>query len=259
MKNRSLWFSLVGVGVALFVACSADPPVVDARVPNVSAWPEDDGQVFGGGYETISAAQPVFVRPGEYPPPIVERPEKSPSAMYREVNVKRDYMPYGSRGRSRRRMSPRYVTIHSTQNWSRGADAWRHSLALKRGALGRISWHYTVDEYRAVQHLPTTEQGNHADHNGPGNRTSIGIEMCEHPGNSRSQTMERTAKLAAWLCVKHDIPVRNVVPHYKWPRWGKNPPNKNCPHFLMTNGRPGSKWRGFVKVVERYHQQMTGR
>ena len=29
------------------------------------------------------------------------------------------------------------------------------------------------------------------------------------------------------------IPLSNVVPHYHWPRRGKNPPNKNCPHFLM--------------------------
>jgi len=156
-------------------------------------------------------------------------------------------------------MSPRYITIHSTQNWSRGADANRHSLALKRGALGRLSWHYTTDEDRAVQHLPTTEQGNHADYDGPGNRYSIGIEMCENPGNSRTETMNRTAKLAAWLMVKHNLPVSRVVPHYKWPRKGKNPPNKNCPHFLLDNGRPGKKWQGFLNKVNSYHRQITGR
>ncbi|MGJ8695054.1 MAG: peptidoglycan recognition protein family protein [Verrucomicrobiaceae bacterium] len=154
-------------------------------------------------------------------------------------------------------MAPRYITIHSTQNWSRGADANRHALALKRGALGRLSWHYTVDEDRAVQHLPTSEQGNHADYDGPGNRYSIGIEMCEHPGNSRAQTLERTAKLAAWLMHQYKLPVSRVVPHYKWPRKGKSPANKNCPHFLLDNGRPGAKWRAFQQKVDSYYRKIS--
>ena len=68
--------------------------------------------------------------------------------------------------------------------------------------------------------------------------------------------MDRSAKLAAYLMVKHNIPLSRVVPHYHWPRWGKNPPNKNCPHFLMTNGRPGAKWQAFLAKVNRYHKQI---
>ncbi|NNC87570.1 MAG: N-acetylmuramoyl-L-alanine amidase [Akkermansiaceae bacterium] len=154
-------------------------------------------------------------------------------------------------------MRPRYITIHSTQNWSSGADAWRHGLALKRSKLGKLSWHYTVDEDVAVQHLPTTITGNHADYDGPGNRYSIGIEMCEHPGNSRSVTIDRTAKLSAYLMKKYNIPLSRVVPHYHWPRRGQNPPNKNCPHFLLNNGRPGSKWRSFLGKVNGYHKAIT--
>lgn len=196
---------------------------------------------------------PAAVGVSDYRPPS-SGGTKSASRLYSEVRVKKDFLPYGARGRSRRSMRPTYITIHSTQNWSRGADALRHSLALKRSKLGRLSWHYTTDDTRTVQHLPTTEQGNHADHNGPGNRTSIGIEMCEHVGNSRERTMERTAKLAAWLMHKHRIPLSNVVPHHKWPRWGRKPPNKNCPHFLMTNGRPGAKWTAFKRRVQRHYE-----
>tara|TARA_Y100000814_G_C12006831_1_gene290596 strand:- start:311 stop:472 length:162 start_codon:yes stop_codon:yes gene_type:complete len=29
-----------------------------------------------------------------------------------------------------------------------------------------------------------------------------------------------------------------------------NPMHKNCPHFLMTNGRPGRKWNDFLKMVK---------
>lgn len=278
MRRKSLWFALSGLGVVVFAACSADPPVVSvgdvytpywagSRTPyggiqdrngdrRAKDWKEQYGRLNSdAGPATASAGGNPMIRASASSP----GSSLSPSSLYREVNVKKDYLSYNARGRTRRSMAPRYITIHSTQNWSQGADALRHSLALKNGALGSLSWHYTVDEDRAVQHLPTNERGNHADYDGPGNLYSIGIEMCEHPGNSRSQTLERTAKLAAWLCVKYDLPASRVVPHYSWPRRGKNPPNKNCPHFLLSNGRPGSKWQGFVKAVDVYRRRMLGR
>lgn len=184
-------------------------------------------------------------------------PRKSSADLLEEVRVKRDYISTRRRSRTGKRMKPRYITIHSTQNWSKGADAYRHSLALKNGKLGSLSWHYTLDEKVAVQHLPTTEQGRHADFDGPGNHYSIGLEMCEHPGNSRRATTARTAKLTAWLMYKHNIPLSKVVPHYHWPRWGHNPAHKNCPHFLLDNGRPGKKWAGFQAQVKKYHDSIT--
>lgn len=190
----------------------------------------------------------------------------SQSAIMREIRLKVDMVPKGTHGRRVvRPMSPRFITIHSTQNWT--ADAERHSLALKRGALrspkrlggnriGYLIWHFTVDDKEAIQHMPTSEQGEHADFGGPGNRLSIGIEMCEHRGSSRAATVERTAKLAAVLMKRHNIPLRHVVPHYHWPRKGRNPANKNCPHFLMDNGRPGAKWRAFQGRMNYHYQRL---
>ncbi len=190
----------------------------------------------------------------------------SSSAMLREVNLKTDMVRAGTHGRRVvRPMRPRYITIHSTQNYS--ADASKHALALKNGALrsaktrygnriGYMIWHFTVDDRLAIQHMPTSEQGEHADFHGPGNRLSIGIEMCEHRGSSRSATIERTAKLTAVLMKRHGIPLRQVVPHYHWPRRGKHPPNKNCPHFLLDNGRPGAKWRWFQGRVNSHYQRL---
>jgi N-acetylmuramoyl-L-alanine amidase len=181
------------------------------------------------------------------------------------LNLKMDMVPRGTHGRKVvRPMKPQYITIHSTQNYS--ADAERHSLALKRGALrspkrrggnriGYLIWHFTVDDRVAIQHMPVSEQGEHADFAGPGNRLSVGIEMCEHRGCSRSATIERTAMLTAKLMRENGIPLSRVVPHYHWPRAGKNPPNKNCPHFLLDNGRPGSKWRWFLGRVNHYYKQ----
>ena len=229
------------------------------------------GYAGGGFYGSLQnyyraghhGSQPVKVTPNRSyqnvsvtaPAPV---PGKLPLSLLGEVRVHKDYLPRSARGRrGQSSMRPRYITIHSTQNWSRGADPWRHSLALKGSKLGSLAWHYTVDENVAVQHLPTNITGRHADLNGPGNKYSIGIEMCEHRGNSRTRTVDRTAKLAAYLMYKYDIPLSKVVPHYHWPRRGMSPAHKNCPHFLLDNGRPGRKWRGFQAKVKRYHDLIT--
>jgi N-acetylmuramoyl-L-alanine amidase len=190
----------------------------------------------------------------------------SSSSFYRQINVRQDMVPKGTMGRKVvRPMRPRYITIHSTQNWS--ADAYKHSQALKNGALrapkrrggnriGFLIWHFTVDQNVAIQHMPTSEQGEHADFDGPGNNYSIGIEMCEQRGSSRSATLERTAKLTAYLMKQHGIPISRVVPHYHWPRAGCSPAHKNCPWFLLDNGRPGSKWRAFQNKISYYYKQL---
>jgi N-acetylmuramoyl-L-alanine amidase len=190
----------------------------------------------------------------------------SASQMFRQVNLKQDMVRRGTHGRKVvRPMSPKYITIHSTQNYTAGAA--KHSLALKNGALrspktrtgnriGYLIWHFTVDDREAIQHMPTNEQGEHADFHGPGNRLSIGIEMCEHRGSNRSVTIERTAKLTAILMKQKGIPLKNVVPHYHWPRRGKTPAHKDCPHFLLDNGRPGKKWRWFQSRVNYYYKQL---
>lgn len=184
-----------------------------------------------------------------------------PVSANQQLNIKVDLIPKGRYGRRLDRpMQPKFITIHSTQNYT--GDAYAHAKALKRGALrggvcGYLCWHFTVQDDTVIQHIPTSERGEHADFDGPGNRYSIGIEMCEHKSNNQLQTMERTAKLAASLMYHHGIPISNVRAHYHWPRKGYDKPNKNCPHFLMDNGMPGDTWRWFVGRVERHHQRLV--
>ncbi len=185
----------------------------------------------------------------------------SPDALYREANVSVDLIPKGAYGRRNPlRLKPRYITIHSTQNYS--GDAYAHAKALKRGKLrggrrsGYLFWHYTVQEDVAIQHLPTNEAGEHADLDGPGNHTSIGIEMAEHRGNDIARTIDRTAKLTAWLAYTNRISVSKVVPHYHWPREGYNPAHKNCPHFLLDRGKPRGTWKWFQNRVRAHHNRI---
>ena len=192
----------------------------------------------------------------------------SEAQLWNEVRLVKAMVPSGQHGRRVvRPMTPRYITVHSTQNYSAQADALRQALAPKRGALrakkrpggnriGYLIWHFSVDDRMAVQHMPTSEQGEHADFDGPGNRYSIGIEMCEDRGSSMPTTVNRTAMLCALLMKRHHIPLRNVVPHYHWPRRGCNPAHKNCPNFLMDDGSPGGRWDLFLELVQAYHDRL---
>jgi N-acetylmuramoyl-L-alanine amidase len=192
----------------------------------------------------------------------------TPAMLYREVGVNVNLLPKGRVGRVGWAMQPRYITIHSTQNFDSSADAFQHSRALQKGALrahkrpggnrtGFLTWHFTVQSNAAVQHLPTKEQGEHADFDGQGNRTSIGIEMCENRGSDLGATVERTAKLAAYLMYVHRLPLSSVVPHYHWPRAGVSPAHKDCPHFLLNKGKPGATWRWFQSRVQAHYQRIV--
>lgn len=185
-----------------------------------------------------------------------------------DIKVTQAFIAKGQYGRWRTRaMSPRYITIHATENFSRGGTAYAHARMLQTGALkgrqnslGFVTWHFTVDDHSIYQTLPCTEQGQHADYDGQGNRSSIGIEMCENRGNSRSVTLDRTAKLAAVLMKQYNIPLSNVVPHQHWRmvRYsdGRDLGHKTCPHFLVKRGESDPAWRAFLAQVKRHRDQL---
>lgn len=205
------------------------------------------------GTSRAPGGQPPMV---SLPPSNVPLISRSSRQLKKEVNVVQDLVASGHYCRWKTKsMTPRYVTIHTTQN--RSAGAWQHSQALKNGRIrggniGYLSWHYTVDQDVAIQHLPHSETAHHCEyHDGPGNLYSIGIEMCEHRGNSMVKTYDRTAKLTAILMKEYDIPLRNVVGHVFWT-------GKDCPKPLLTNGRPGFKWAWFLSRIDYYYRCING-
>lgn len=154
-------------------------------------------------------------------------------------------------------MRPTYITIHSTRN--PGATADQHARGMVNGSFrsssqwnrtGYLTWHFSVDDREVIQSLPVNIQGEHADHDGPGNRTSIGIEICEFRDPARQQAaIDRAAELTAWLCRRYRIPISRVVPHYHWPQHRFNHHQKNCPAILLDNGKPGPRWQAFLQQV----------
>lgn len=165
-------------------------------------------------------------------------------------------------------MRPQYITIHSTQ--ATNATAAQHSHYLlaqgKRsknnprfGRSGWVTWHFTVDDREAVEHLLPTEQGDHADYGGPGDRLSIGIEICEFRNRARqAAAIDRAARLTAALSRRFNIPIQNIVPHMHWPRWDYQF-GKPCPRILLERDRAarggwrlGAKWSAYIALVRRY-------
>jgi N-acetylmuramoyl-L-alanine amidase len=235
MKHSGIFISLAALGSALVILSSCNTNQTGKVSSKAGVWERELGAVAN-----------VPLNPGE---------------AHKELNLKVDLIPEGKYGRRLfREMTPQYITIHSTQNPT--GDAYAHAKALNRGALrggvcGYLCWHFTVQGDTVIQHIPTSERGEHADFDGPGNRYSIGIEMCEHQGNDQLATMERTAKLAASLMFSHKIPIENVRAHYHWPREGYSTPNKDCPHFLLENGKPGETWRWFVGRINQHHSRLV--
>ena len=154
------------------------------------------------------------------------------------MEIKRDFIPQGHYNRPGYSMNPTYITIHTTRNLSKGADAYMHARFIKNPTTAQ-SWHYSCDDKQIYQHLPTTENGWHAGDggNGTGNRKSIGIEICENSDGDFQKAVENAAWLTKKLMDEHNIPMNRVVPHNHWS-------GKNCPAPLL------SKFGDFKEMVE---------
>ena len=185
----------------------------------------------------------------------------SQSAAPTGINLQQMIVPKGRYGRWKEfPLRATYITIHSTSN--RGATALQHARGMAVGAFrgrtkwnrtGYMTWHFTVDDKVAIQSLPLNIQGEHADHEGPGNTTSIGIEICEFRDPRRqAAAVDRAARLTAWLMREKGISLEHVVPHYHWPQHHFHDYQKPCPRILMDKGRPGAKWDAFLRKVSGY-------
>ncbi len=168
------------------------------------------------------------------------------------MNIIKDFIPEGRRNRPGLELAgPDYVTIHDTGNPSAYADAAAHAAYLQTDTAASIpaSWHFTVDggsierSPQIYQHLPLDEVGWHAGdgRSGPGNRSSIGIEICENEDGDREIAEMFAAELAAFILEKFRLDISRIKQHYDWN-------GKNCPRVLRGEGR----WEEFLERVKGY-------
>lgn len=161
------------------------------------------------------------------------------------ITIQRDYIAKGRKNRPGGVNSRRYITIHETGNKAATADAAAHGTYLKSDSAeaGRVSWHYTVDDHAIVQHLPDGETAYHAGDgaDGPGNTTSIGIEICVNAGGDFEASKRNAAALVRLLMSEYGIPLYYVVQHNRWN-------GKDCPRTIR--GTKGG-WEAFLSLCGR--------
>lgn len=138
-------------------------------------------------------------------------------------------------------MVPTTITIHNTGNPSSTARNERNWLTNPSNTR-TASFHIVVDEREAIECIPINEVAWHAGDggNGPGNRTSIGIEICE--SGNYTKTLENAAELVAKMLHDFGWGVDRLRRHYDWS-------GKICPR-LMYDGGKWTGWTKFVKMVQ---------
>jgi len=166
------------------------------------------------------------------------------------MNIIQDFIPVGRKNRPGYSMKPEFITVHDAGNPSKGANAKAHASYLKGdAATGRpASWHFTVDEAGAYQHLPINESAWHAGDGakGTGNRKSIGIEICDNVDGNRDAAEANAAKLIAKLMLETGLTIDKVVQHNRWS-------GKNCP----SSFRGAGTWSKFTEKIAKEFQALA--
>lgn len=160
-----------------------------------------------------------------------------------DTPIEKEFIAEGRKNRPGRKISVSAITVHNTDNANRGADATAHSRFVREtgyymlnGEKHWVSWHFTVDDSRVIQHLPLDEVAYHA--GSAANGSSIAIEICMNSDNDQPLANRRAAGLVATLLKASGLTLQDVKKHKDWT-------GKNCPSLLL---RP-KQWETFLGLV----------
>lgn len=142
-------------------------------------------------------------------------------------------------------MAPQYVTIHNTAN-----DASAMSeISYMAGNSNQTSFHYAVDDTRAVQGVHLNRNAWHAGDglNGKGNRRGIAVEICysKSGGDRFVKAQQNAALLTAKLLKKFGWGIDRVKRHQDFS-------GKHCPHRTMDQ----YGWDYFLGLVKKYKTEL---
>ena len=137
-------------------------------------------------------------------------------------------------------MKPTYITIHNSNNNVSAEFNIKHMRQFYNPA----SYHYAVgaDIWQGIEDTRTAYHcGDGVD--GEGNNNSIGIEICystDYKTDKFDKAFNLAAKLVAFLMIKHDIPLEDVVQHNYWS-------GEDCPKRIRAEGT----WDKFIDLVKK--------
>lgn len=152
---------------------------------------------------------------------------------------------YLSENNSYAGQTPKYIVIHNTDNYNRGADAEAHAKAQHDGNFDGMSAHVYVDDKKAYQAMDFDRGAWHVgvDYGGKlfgtvNNRNSVGIEMCVQEGYDYEKAFRSTVEICRQIMEELGIPGERVVQHY-------DVCGKNCPSAIRAKG----DWERFQQAI----------
>ena len=164
------------------------------------------------------------------------------------MTINKKLCPFGLKNNPNKSLTAvSYITIHCTGNYNATAGAKNHADYQCNGSGGsQTSWHYSVDAKEIWQSFTDTQACWHAGDgtSGPGNSTSIGLEICVNDRAVFGLACQNTAWLTAELLKRHSLGIDRVVQHFKWN-------GKGCPAELRS-GAWGVTWERFLEMVREY-------
>lgn len=151
-------------------------------------------------------------------------------------------------------MEPEGLTIHETGNVATAMAEISYMLGNER----ETSYHFAIDDERAVQGLPLNRNGWHAGDGGSGfgNRKTIGLEHCFNWTGGRTTRNHAVFEEKYQKAIKNGIELaaQLFVMYPKWgvPESGKNiwrhydHSKKNCPQRMIEE----NYWTVYVHLVK---------
>lgn len=163
-------------------------------------------------------------------------------------------------------MSYKYITNHTTVNYTKGGDKKTYIVIHYTGnqsdtAKANASYfksqnrgasaHIFVDDKYAYEVVGLDDTAwavgvNYGKNNLFGkctNKNSISIEMCSTNGKISDKTFENTVAITKKLMKKYNIKAENVVRHY-------DVCSKSCPGWNGWIGKDESIWKNFKKEIQ---------
>lgn len=130
---------------------------------------------------------------------------------------------------------PKYIVVHETDNFSKGAGAKRHAEAQAAGHLDMSVHYYAGSDgiYQAAAHADGTYSvgreygGNHAIHDAT-NRNTINIEICVNVDGDYTKARQNAIELVKYLIRTTGIQAERVIRHF-------DAKGKYCPRKMMDN------------------------
>ena len=139
--------------------------------------------------------------------------------------------------------TPKYIVIHNTDNYSKGANAKAHAKAQHDGNFKGYSAHVFVDDAEAYQALPYDRGAWHVGVNYGGRlfgtvNNHNSIEMGVQSGYNYEKAFQNTVAVCKQIMKRFNIPAERVLQHY-------DVCAKNCPSAIRAKGA----WNRFKQLI----------